>query len=143
MSRDLHPSILEDLGLVRAIQSECRDFSSRSGIAVVFTPENVPDNIPNDISLNIYRIIQEGLSNIVKYAKTKNAYVFLEGTDHQLTLSVRDTGVGFDADEVKHKTALGLGSMRERARLVNGTFRVTSEPQKGTCIKVTIPLDKH
>ncbi len=143
MSRDLHPSILEDLGLVRAIQSECRDFSTRSGIAVVFTPENVPDNIPNDISLNIYRIIQEGLSNIVKYAKTRNAYVFLEGTDHQLTLSVRDTGVGFDANEVKNKTALGLGSMRERARLANGTFSITSKPQKGTIIKVIVPLEKQ
>jgi signal transduction histidine kinase len=143
MSRDLHPSILEDLGLVRAIQSECRDFSSRSGIAVVFTPDNVPDNIPNDISLNIYRIIQEALSNIVKYAKTKNAYVFLEGSDHQLTLSVRDTGVGFDPSEVKHKTALGLSSMRERARLANGTFSITSKPRKGTIIKVIVPLEKQ
>lgn len=143
LSRDLHPSILEDLGLVRAIQSQCNDFSSRMGIAVVFTPKNVPVSLPHPISLTIYRIIQEGLSNIASYAKTKNAYVFLEELENNILLSVRDTGVGFDPAKVKLQAGLGLGSMRERVRLVDGSLSITSEPGKGTDIEVKIPLKKE
>lgn len=140
MSRDLHPSILHDLGLFRAIKSECSNFSSRMGIAVMFTPKNVPDAVPNNIALTVYRIIQEGLSNIAKYANTKNAYVFLESKDNSILLTVRDAGTGFDPAKVKQKAALGLGSIRERVRLVNGTFSITSKPGKGTSIEVKIPL---
>ena len=143
LSRDLHPSILEDLGLERAVRSECNNFSSRMGIAVVFTPKNIPAAISNDIALSIYRIIQEGLANIAKYAQTKNAYVFLEGFDSSIQLSIRDTRVGFDPTEVRHKAALGLGSMRERVRLVNGKFSITSKPGKGTSIEVEIPLKEN
>ncbi len=140
ISRDLHPSILKDLGLERAVKSECSNFSSRTGIAVIFTPENIPENIPKDTALSVYRIIQEALSNIVKHADTKNAYVFLEGSDHKFLLTVRDTGVGFDQENVRQQAALGLGSIRERARLVNGTFSITSNPGKGTTVEVSIPL---
>ncbi len=143
MSRDLHPSILKDLGLVRAVQSECRNFSGRRGIAVIFTPKNVPDNISKDIALSVYRIIQEGLSNVLRHADTKNAYVFLEGFDHSLLLTVRDTGVGFDQSRVRQQAALGLGSIRERVRLINGKFSITSSPGKGTTIEVTIPLKEN
>jgi PAS domain S-box-containing protein len=140
MSRDLHPSILEDLGLLRAVKSECSNFSSRMGIAVMFTPKNMPDTVPNNTALTIYRIIQEGLSNIAKYANTKKAYVFLESNDSSILLTIRDTGTGFNPAKVRHKAALGLGSMRERARLVNGEFSITSRPGKGTSIEVKIPL---
>jgi PAS domain S-box-containing protein len=140
MSRDLHPSIIDDLGMVRAVQSECSNFFTRTGIAVNFTPKNVPDNISKDIALSIYRIIQEGLSNIAKHANVKNAYVFLERSDHSLIISVRDTGIGFDQTEVRQQAALGLESIRERARLINGKSSVVSSPGKGTTIEVSIPL---
>ncbi len=143
MSRALHPSILDDLGLVRAVKSECSNFSSRMGIAVMFTPKNLPDTIPNNIALTIYRIIQEGLANIAKHANTKNAYVFLESNDNSILLTVRDTGKGFDPVQVRHYAALGLGSMRERIRLVNGKFSITSRPGKGTSIEVEIPLKNN
>lgn len=140
MSRALHPSILDDLGIVRAIKSECSSFSSRMGIAVMFTPKNVPDTIHKNIALAVYRIIQEGLSNIAKHANTKKAYVFLESYDSTILLTIRDTGTGFNPIKVRHKAALGLGSMRERVRLVNGEFSITSRPGKGTSIEVEIPL---
>ncbi len=143
LSRNLHPSIIKDLGLERAVRSECSNLSSRTGIAVVFTPKNIPSSITSDVSLSIYRIIQEGLSNIVKHANTKNAYVFLESNDSSILLTVRDTGTGFDPTEVRHKAALGLGSMRERVRLVNGELAITSKPGKGTSIEVEIPLTKN
>lgn len=140
MSRAIHPSIIEDLGLERAIKSECSIFSSRMGVAVMFTPKNLPDTIPNNIALTIYRVIQEGLLNIAKHAEIKNAYVFLEGDDDTLQLTIHDTGAGFDPTRVRQKPALGLGSMRERARLVNGTFKIISKPGKGTNIELIIPL---
>ncbi len=140
MSRDLHPSILNDLGLERAVKSECSNFSSRTGIAVIFTPKNIFGNIPKDKALALYRIVQEGLSNILKHAETKNAYVFLEGSDHGLILTVRDTGVGFDQKEVRQHAALGFGSIKERVRLINGKSSITSNPGKGTTIEVSIPL---
>jgi PAS domain S-box-containing protein len=140
LSRNLHPSIIEDLGLERAVKSECDNYSSRMGIEVVFNPNNVHASVPKDIALAIYRIIQEGLANIVKYAKTKHAYVFLEGIDNYISLTIRDTGVGFDPAQVRQKASLGLASMRERVRLINGELTITSKPGKGTCIEVTIPL---
>jgi PAS domain S-box-containing protein len=143
ISRDIHPSILDDLGLERAIQSECGDFSSRTGIAVIFTPKNIPRNISKEISLPVYRIIQEGLANIVKHADTKNAYVFLEGSDDRLILTVRDTGVGFDHKKVRKMATLGLGGIRERARLIDGKSSITSNPGKGTTIEVSIPYKRR
>lgn len=140
IARDIHPSILDDLGLVRAIQSECIDLSARTGVAVIFTPKNVPDNIPKDIALSVYRIIQEGLTNIFKHADVKNAYVFLEGLDDRLLLNVRDTGVGFEHGKIGQLATLGLGSIRERARLVDGRSSIISSPGKGTTIEVSIPL---
>jgi PAS domain S-box-containing protein len=143
MSRNLHPSILQELGLERTIRSECNSFSSRTGIAVIFIPKDIPLAISNDISLSIYRIIQEGLSNISKHAHTKNAYIFLEGMDRAIQLSIRDTGTGFDPEKVRNKSSLGLGSMRERVRHVHGKFSITSRLGKGTNIEVEIPLKER
>ena len=140
LSRELHPSILDDLGLVRAVEWECSSFSTRMGLAVVFTPEHVPDMIPKNAALGLYRILQECLSNIAKHGQTKNAYVFLEGDDNSILLSVRDTGAGFDFEQVRKKAGLGLASMRERARLIKGKLSISSQPGKGTLIEVRVPV---
>ncbi len=140
LARNLHPSILDDLGLVRAMESACRHFSACMGIAAIFKPKNVPQIIPENIALSLYRITQEGLANIAKHADTKNADIFLEGTPDSMVLTIRDTGVGFDPKAVRVKEGLGLGSMRERVRLVNGTLSITSSPGKGTTIEVTVPF---
>ncbi len=142
LSRNLHPSIIKDLGLERAVRSECSNFSTRMGIAVVFHPSNVPSAIPNNVALSAYRIIQEGLSNIAKHAKSKNAYVFLEGITDNITINISDTGIGFDPLHINGQKTLGLISMRERSRLVNGRISVNSRPGKGTSIEVSIPLKK-
>jgi PAS domain S-box-containing protein len=140
LSRQLHPSILDDLGLVRAVEWECSSFSTRTGLAVVFTPENIPEKMPRDAALGLYRILQECLSNIAKHGQTKNAYVFLEGDNKNIMLSVRDTGAGFDFSQVRRKAGLGLASMRERARLIKGKLSISSQPGKGTLIEVRVPV---
>jgi PAS domain S-box-containing protein len=141
LSRNLHPSIIEDLGLESAVKSECSSFSSRTGLAVEFSAKSIPVVVVKDIALTIYRVVQEALSNIVKHANTNQASVYLEGTDSRITLSVCDKGVGFDTAQVRLTASLGLASMTERLRSVNGTLTITSKPQQGTCIEAAIPLN--
>jgi PAS domain S-box-containing protein len=140
LSRQLHPSILEDLGLTKAVESECTRFSIREGIEVTFKAENIPATLPRDVSLSIYRIVQESLNNIAKHACARRAAVCLRASETGLQLSIRDDGLGFDPAEVRKKPGLGLSSIRERLRLVDGKHRITSEPEKGTTIDVTVPL---
>jgi len=143
ISRQIHPSILDDLGLEKAVESECNRFSSREGIEVVFAAEGIPGTLPKDVALSFYRIIQEGLTNIAKHACARHATVSLSGTEHGLRLSVRDDGIGFDAAEGKRKPGLGLSSMRERVRIIHGELRIRSEPEKGTTIHVNVPLKER
>ena len=140
LSRQLHPSILDDLGLIKAVESECMNFSKREGIEIVFNHENIPTVIPKDISLSLYRIIQEGLNNISKHACADHVSVFLRGIDHDILLSIQDDGIGFDSTEVKEKPGLGFSSMRERTRLIHGELSIQSQPEKGTLITVRVPL---
>jgi signal transduction histidine kinase len=140
LARQLHPSILDDLGLIKAVESECTNFSRREGIEVVFHHEDIPTAIPKDISLSLYRIIQEGLRNISKHACAEHISVFLKGTDHDVLLSVQDDGIGFDWAEVRKQPGLGLSSMRERTRLINGELSIQTQPEKGTVISIRVPL---
>lgn len=140
LSRDLHPSIIDDLGLVRAIQSECNNFSSRTGLPVIVKVKDVPAPLSVDTALALYRIVQEGLSNAFKHAEAKNIYVFLEGQEGKIVLMVRDTGIGFKPEEVRHKQGLGLSSIRERVRLIGGELSIKSKPGKGTSVEVSVPL---
>jgi PAS domain S-box-containing protein len=140
LSRQLHPSILEDLGLVDALRSECVAFSEREGIALVYNPEDIPDSLPKDVALCVYRIAQEALRNIAKHAAVDRAWVSLTITGQELRLQVQDKGVGFDAPGVPSQPGLGLSSMLERARLVQADFSLTSEPGSGTTVLVRVPL---
>jgi len=140
ISRQLHPSILDDLGLVDAIKSECNNFTQREGIVVNYKPVRLPPRIPRDIALCIYRIIQEGLRNIAKHAQATEAHVSLIGKNDALHLSIKDTGIGFDPLQAKKKTSLGLASMEERVRLIQGDFSIQSKQGQGTVIRVRAPL---
>lgn len=140
LSRRLHPSILEDLGLTKAVEAECARFRTQEGIEVTFNAENIPAALPKDVSLSLYRIIQESLNNIAKHACARRAVVYLNADVAGLHLSIQDDGLGFDAAEVRKMPGLGLSSIRERVRLVNGRHRIKSKPDKGTTIEVTVPL---
>ncbi|MFQ5846345.1 MAG: PAS domain S-box protein [Candidatus Methylomirabilales bacterium] len=143
ISRQLHPSILDDLGLVNAIEAECSSFSQREGISVKYEPQDVPPGLPRDVALCLYRIAQEGLRNIAKHAQTKKAHISLAGNGSDILLSIEDAGVGFDPAHVRGKAGLGLASMEERARLVEGELFVQSRPGQGTAIEVRVPLTRR
>jgi len=140
ISRQLHPSIIEDLGLKQAIESECLNFTRRSAIVIEYEPRNIPSKIPWDISVCLFRIVQEGLRNIARHACVKEAKVNLYGDNGNITLIIEDAGVGFETVQADKKTGLGFISMEERVRLIRGDFFVKSKQGKGTIIKVVVPM---
>ena len=139
LSRRLHPSILDDLGLVQAVQSESAAFKDKTAIDLSITTEGLPDSIPPKPALCLYRVIQEGLQNIAKHSGAKTAFITLQGLSNGIRLLIEDKGVGFDPEEVRKKTGIGLSSMRERVQLLNGEISFVSKPGQGTQIEVFIP----
>jgi PAS domain S-box-containing protein len=140
ISRQIHPTILDDLGLVRAIESECAMFLRRHSITPSFIKDHVPDAIPDDIALCLYRVVQEGLRNIAVHSRATSCKIVLHMSGDAICLAVTDDGVGFDPLEIRNTPGLGLSSMRERVQLVEGDFAIRSEPGKGTEITVCVPL---
>ena len=140
LSRQLHPSILDDLGLVEALRSECASFSRREGAPVQFRTEGVPTSLPGDVALCIYRVAQEALRNVAKHSSSPSARVSLTGTRSALVLLVQDEGVGFDPSGHRGRGGLGLASMHERARLIGAGLRILSAPGRGTTIELRVPL---
>ena len=145
VSRRLHPSTLESLGLVPGLKALCDEFTSRQGIEVVFSAKNIPRAVPPNVALCLFRIVQEALQNLKKHGGASQGKVDLRKGGNKLFLSVSDEGQGFDAKEMRNRVGLGIRSMGERARLVGGQFEIRSEPGKGTRIDVCvpIPLDKE
>jgi signal transduction histidine kinase len=140
LSHELHPSLLDNLGLVTAAKSICREVSERSGAAVDFTDTDVPTALPREVSLCLFRVIQEALHNSVKYSGGNQFHVLLQGEPGEIVLEVRDRGVGFNTATLKNKAGLGLVSMRERVQLLNGTIQIDSKPNGGTRIRACVPF---
>jgi two-component system, chemotaxis family, CheB/CheR fusion protein len=137
---ELHPAALDHLGLVVALRSYIREFSEREGIPVVFTPRKVPAQIAAEVSSALYRIVQEALRNAAKHAGKASVKITLTGGSNQLSLSIRDDGIGFDAPSAQGKGGLGLVSMQERTRLVHGDFSLETLPGRGVTITIRVPL---
>jgi signal transduction histidine kinase len=138
ISHQLHPSILDDLGLPKALESLCGDFSEHEGLSVWFHCEGIPADIPPQTRSSLYRITQEALHNVFKHAKAQEVSVTLTTLGQAIQLCIVDSGVGFDASFTK--LGLGLQSMRERVASVNGVFSIESSPGSGTRIVVRVPL---
>ena len=136
ISRQLHPSIIEDLGLEDALISEINNTSRREGIPIKFEAKLGSVIIPNDVSLCLFRITQESLRNVMKHSQAESAIVKLVVENDLVILTILDDGRGFDSEEVKKIPGLGLKSMRERVRLVGGSILYTSKPGQGTKVEV-------
>ncbi len=141
ISRQLHSPQLEYLGVVAAIRSFCKEFAARQNVEIDFKNDDVPKDVPHEISLCMFRIVQEALHNAAKHSQVRTFEVKLNCSANQLHLTVSDRGAGFDAEASMNKQGLGLISMRERVRLVNGTILIESRPMGGTTIHVCVPLE--
>lgn len=140
LSHELHPSILDNLGLVTAVRSFCREVSEQNGAVVEFAEKDIPSSLPREVSLSLFRVIQEALHNAVKYSGQKLFKVHLKGNADQIELEVSDQGAGFDAESMKNGRGLGLVSMAERIHLLNGSIIIDSKPNIGTTIHASVPL---
>ena len=141
MAYRFHPSILDDLGLMKAVRRLVDDFSASTGVEAVYVHHDSLSPIPTDLATCVYRIAQESLNNVARHAKATEVEVELICDEGMITLSVRDNGVGFDAVIASQgRGRLGLLSMKERVRLVRGTLNVSSSPGGGTHIDVGVPL---
>ena len=139
LSHDLHSSKLEYLGVVAGIKSWCKEFGERQGIQVECR-HDVRKTLPQEVGLCLFRVLQEALNNAVKHSGVKRIEVRLQEESDEIHLIVSDSGRGFDVEAVRQAKGLGLTSMRERVRLVNGTISVQSKPMGGTTIHVRVPL---
>ena len=140
LAHQLHPTVLEDLGLVPALEAYCADFARRKGLTIRFTRRSLPAHLPQDVRLTLYRVAQECLSNAARHAGTERVLVSVTGRPGEVRLSVKDFGCGFDPARTQHKGGLGIISMEERVRLVQGKLAIAARPGRGTRVSVAIPL---
>jgi signal transduction histidine kinase len=142
LSHGLHSSTLESLGLIPAIGALCKEVGAQHGLHVRFTSENIPNPVPADVALAMFRIVQEALRNVMKHSRATRAEVALRVIGNNIDVTVRDEGIGFDGKGLNGK-GLGFRSMEERARLLSGRFEVHSEPGRGTRIEAWVPLNSR
>jgi PAS domain S-box-containing protein len=140
LSHRLHSSKLDYLGLVAAANSFCKELSDQKQIEVHFTHAGIPGNLPKELSLCLFRVLQEALQNSAKYSGERHLKAELHGTSQEIRLTVSDEGVGFDERDGINRRGLGLISMRERMHLVDGEFSIESQPGRGTTIFARVPL---
>jgi len=143
LSHRLHPSLLDDLGLTKALRQLAEDFTERYNLPVRVSARNTPDEISGPVRLALYRIAQEALLNVAKHAGAATVNIALTGNARGLDLSIRDTGNGFYPKSKRHRTGLGLVSMAQRAELIEGTFELRSQPEEGTQVHVHVPAGKY
>jgi signal transduction histidine kinase len=133
----LRPSMLDDLGLMPALEWQAREVSRRSGIHVKVVAEDVTDSLPDEMRTCIYRLVQEALQNISRHSGAKSALVTVRQDGGSVSLTVEDDGHGFAPDKTR---GLGMLGMEERVRQLRGQFDVRSSPGKGTTMRVTLPI---
>lgn len=139
LAYQLHPSVLEELGLVEALRAECERRGRQGRLAVALDLGSLPAAVGKDAQLCLFRVAQEALNNVARHAGTGAASVTLRQADGGVLLAVCDDGVGFDPAKPGSARSLGLASMRERVQLVNGTLDIESTPGRGTTVVAWVP----
>ena len=140
IASELRPSILDNLGLIAALEWQTKEFEKRFLIPVAFKT-NIPLlEVDAGIATGLFRLYQESLTNIARHAEASNVYADLQLKDGQLLLTIQDNGKGFDVSESDNKKTLGLLGMKERVLMLNGDLQITSTPGNGTKINITVPL---
>jgi PAS domain S-box-containing protein len=140
LSHELHPPRLLHLGVVPAMRGFCGELSVQKDMVIDFRYENVPGNVPPDVSLCLFRVLQEALHNAVRHSRARQVDAHLRGTADAVQLTIRDEGVGFDVDAASRGVGLGLTSMKERLKLVGGELLIDSHATRGTTVLARAPL---
>jgi two-component system sensor histidine kinase UhpB len=143
LSHELHPGVLQHIGLVAALQGYCNEFEDEHRLGLTFQADESLGAIPADLALCLYRATQEALGNIAKHAGADHVRVSVARGNGNVELTVADDGRGFDLAEARGRAGLGLLSLEERARLVGGHVRIDSGPHRGTEMRMVLPLPKE
>lgn len=138
LARELHPSLLENLGLEEARRAECETFGQRAGIAIGFECRDVAEEPASDVSLALFRIAQEALRNAVTHSGAARVTVRLEGTADGLRLTVENDGAGFSSADLDESNGIGLASMAEQSRPIGAEYSLDSRPGSGTRVTARV-----
>jgi PAS domain S-box-containing protein len=142
LSHELHSARLELLGVAGAMRGFCKEFAEEQKVEIDFQTHDLPSPLPPNISLCLYRVLQEALHNSAKHSGVRYIEVRLWGMSGEIHLTVKDAGMGFDTEAARKGQGLGLISMEERLKLLNGTISIESQPKRGTTIHARVPLSK-
>jgi signal transduction histidine kinase len=140
LSHSLHPGVLQHAGLVAALRGYCREFEQQHGLAMTFRAQGDLGAVAPDVALCLYRVTQEALGNAARHAAARRARVSVERDGDDVVLTVGDDGRGFDLAEVRRRHGLGLISLDERVRLVGGRLTIDSHSERGTELRIVVPL---
>jgi signal transduction histidine kinase len=143
LSHELHSARLQYLGIAVAMKGFCKEFAEQQKVEIDFKAHDLLSPLPADISLCLFRIAQEALHNSAKHSGVRQFEVRLWGSPDEIHLTVKDSGAGFDLEAAKNSRGLGLISMGERLKLVNGTLSINSQPKGGTTINARVPLSSR
>jgi len=140
LSHTLHSAKLQYLGIAAAMKAFCKEFGDQQNMEIDFRTHDLPNPLSSEISLCLFRVLQEGVHNSAKHSGVRHVEVRVWGTSDEIHLEVSDSGAGFDHDAAKRGRGLGLISMEERLKLVKGIFSIESQPKRGTKIHARVPL---
>jgi PAS domain S-box-containing protein len=140
LSHELHSSKLEFLGIAAAMRGFCQEFVEQTKLKIDFKSHDLPSPLSTDVSLCLFRVLQEALHNSAKHSRVRHVEVQLWGTSDEIHLTVSDSGAGFDSKTARQNRGLGLISMEERLKLVKGTLSIESQLKRGTTIHARVPL---
>lgn len=140
IASELRPSLLDDLGLLPAMEWHLEEFERRSGITKEFYTPYTELQLPDNLKIGLFRILQESLTNVARHSGAKNVTVALIQEDKQLILTIKDNGNGFEENTPGNRKTLGLLGMKERTMMMGGEYKITSVKGEGTTVTVTVPL---
>jgi signal transduction histidine kinase len=140
ISLRLHSFKLDHLGIVAAVTGFCSELSNQYGVAIGVDNDGVPEIVPKEIALALFRVLREALINAVKHSGARQIRVVLRGERTEIHLAVIDDGIGFDPEATMRREALGLVAMRERLNVVGGQLVIVSRPGAGATVRVCVPF---
>jgi signal transduction histidine kinase len=137
ISAEIHPSMLEDLGLASTIEWYCGEFEERTGLKCNLTLEDLTSGNPQS-TLALFRILQEALTNVIRHSEASNVNIELRNSENQIILTIEDDGIGISPEKIKSYSSLGLVGMFERARQCGGKVEFAPKESQGTKLIITI-----
>jgi two-component system sensor histidine kinase UhpB len=140
LSHELHPGVLDHVGLIAALRGHCRAFEQEHALTVTFEGDDSLGTVPSGIALCLYRVTQEALVNVAKHADAKRVEVNVARVGTDVALTIADDGRGFELAAARDRQGLGLISLDERIRLVRGRLMIDTWPQRGTTLRIVVPL---